>query len=170
MYLVFPESMDPEKIRTDNRWEAVLLQPAPERTAHGVAGQTPWADVPSLPALFNPGGLGQPRHPAPTRILAPRDNRASYMLLKSNGRLQFQFRRVPYDYEETIRRLQEDVVWPVPPHERKHGSDIFKDVEGPNPYPPSVWRELMKEYRQILDDMPNRLPKLIKENLVPQLR
>jgi hypothetical protein len=167
MHLTFPEGTDIEGMGSARQWEVDLLKSSP--TEAGV-GETPWKDLPSHPTLFNPGGLGQPRLHTHSRIYASHDNRASYMLLRANGRMQFQFRRVPYDHEETIRQLQEEVTWPPEPHLRMKGSDILKEVEGTNPLPRDMWDTLFLDYRQILRDAPSLLPELIDKILVPQLR
>lgn len=165
MYLTLPETTNLGSLGDAIRWEPVVMRSSSDDKG---VGETPWIDLPSQSALFNPGGLGQPRFHAHARIYAPRDNRASYLLLKSNGQMQVQFRRVPYDYEETIRRLREEVTWSVGPCTR--GSDILKEVDGPNPLPPEAWDTLMLYYRQFLNDMPRLLPELIENVLIPQLR
>lgn len=168
-YLIFPEDFDLEGVGHSDHWEAVSLESDSKSSASNV-GQTPWTELPSQPTLFNPGGLGQPRPSGPTRLAVTPDNRASYMLMKSNGRIDFQFRRVPYDYRETIRRLREEVKWPPAPYRRHLGSDILKEVQGPNPYPRDAWVTLMRDYRKILHEAPKLLPDLIENVLVPQLR
>jgi predicted phosphodiesterase len=166
MYLICPEATKIQEMTSNAHLQNVLLEPDPNSAAVKI-GQTPWAELPPHPTLFNPGGLGQPRPSAPTRFSAPPDNRASYMLLKANGQLQFQFRRVPYDFEETIRLLREEVNWP--PRFQTLGSDILKESEGVNPFPRDAWHELMRPYRESLRDAPQKLPKLIEETLIPQL-
>jgi len=167
MYVVCPEDTVQKKINGSSFWEVALLEPDGDSEVERV-GRTPWTEMPAHRALFNPGGLGQPRPSGPTSVSAPPDNRASYMLLQSNGRLQFQFRRVPYDFEETIRLLREEVTWP--PNTRTLGSDILKEAAGENPIPREAWNSMMKNYRESLWSAPQTLPALVEGKLIPQLR
>jgi len=167
MMVVSPEKSKLNTLNGSERWQPEILQPDSE---HEGVGYTRWKDLPAQPTLFNPGAVGQSRSHGTTRIIAQHDNRAAYMLLKSNGCMQFQFRRIPYNFEETIRRLREDVVWPIPRYADKQGSDILKPIET-NPFTPEVWRgELMEEYRQTIALMTTALPKLVEDKLIPQLR
>lgn len=111
---------------------------------------TQWSELPKYKTLFNPGSVGQPRS-------YPHDNRAAYMMLKSNGQIQFQFRRVPYDFKKTIQLLQEKVFWPPVDYAQKQGSDILREV-GPNPYTREKWEQLMSDYRYTIHSMPEKLP------------
>lgn len=166
MTVVAPEDSELGTLNGSEHWEPLVLQRDPQQ--RGV-GYTPWADLPAHPTLFNPGGVGQSRPHGTTKILAPHDNRAAYMLLKSNGRVQFQFRRTPYNVKETIRHLREDVTWPPPGYAAQQGSDILKEVE-PNPFTADMWEQLMQEYRQTLRTMAAGLPELVEKVLVPQLQ
>jgi predicted phosphodiesterase len=66
--------------------------------------------------LINPGSIGQPRpHELLREASVPHDPRAAYMLLRGDDYepQEFQFRRVAYPVEETIR-LWEQIQWPDP--------------------------------------------------------
>ncbi len=165
MIVTSPEESILDTLNGSNLWVPEVLKPNME---HKGVGCTVWKDLPAQPTLFNPGAVGQSRSHGTTKILASSDNRAAYMLLKLNGHMEFQFRRVPYDVEETIRRLREDVVWPIPPYVDKQGSDILKEVE-PNPFPREAWEQLMREYRQAVNTMGTTLPRLVEDVLIPQL-
>ncbi len=159
-YLVCSEDTRQQQRNGKNQWKPFVLGPAPDASATSC---TPWADLPADPAMFNPGAVGQPRS-GPARGAAPHDNRAAYMLLKSNGHMQFQFRRTPYDVEETIRHLREDVYWPLPTHQNKRGSDILKE-EGAT----TEMLVLMGDFPDVVRNMETRLPALV-EVLARQLR
>lgn len=166
-YLVCPGNTRLEN-KTDPSWLPKLLSPAME--GHGV-GCTPWSAMPDNPALLNPGAVGQPRLPWAAQGIAEFDNRAAYMLLKSNGRIEYQFRRVPYDVDQTIRLLREKVYWPPDGYQQLQGSDILREVEHPkpNPYPQDAWDALMVDFRNVVKTMESRLPEVV-DTLVKQLR
>jgi hypothetical protein len=164
MHLILPERAERRKRNAHAQWKGTVLQ-AEGKTG---VGATPWTNLPSHRTLFNPGGLGQPRLHGAARLHAGRDNRASYMLLKSNGNLQFQFRRVPYPVKETIRLLRDEVTWP--PHIQTLGANILKEAAGTNPLPQDAWTTLLRDYREALRDAPKLLPGLIEHVLIPQLQ
>ena len=166
MHVVCPEKTRLNNVTT-NDWTPLVLETEPDSPD---TGRSNWSAMPQFRALFNPGAVGQPRLPGAARIVAPHDNRAAYMLLKNNGSVQFQFRRVPYDVDETIRLLRETVYWPPAPHQDKQGSDILKAVEGANPFSKDMWNTLMGNFRSKLTSMETALPKLVNDTLVPQLR
>ncbi len=65
-------------------------------------------------AIFNPGGVGQPRQPALlTQAGGPEDYRAAYMLFCFNkkGEGKFLFRRVSYKVKETVALMRKQVYW-----------------------------------------------------------
>jgi predicted phosphodiesterase len=71
-----------------------------------------WHDLPHPieRTILNPGSVGQPRSHGALHI---QSNHATYLLIAPHlgRRGQYQFRRVPYNVESTLRRLREDVVW-----------------------------------------------------------
>ena len=122
-------------------------------------------------AIFNPGSVGQPR---PHSLLVPlnvaRDPHAAYMLLLvgPNGSSQFQFRRVAYNVEETVRRLREDVRWSENGKQPQRGNDILKDKD--NGPPEDLWDPDKAYLEEMLREMPERLEKLVEEILIPMLQ
>lgn len=138
-----------------------------------------WEDLPEhgQRALFNPGSVGQPRHYNDLR-----DYRAAYMLLKLNGsERQFQFRRVAYNVEETVRRLREvrwsedDTAemerWLCESHRLERGneakgSSIYKDERDAKREDNDPLDGLLQE---TLEQMPERLRALVEGTLIPTL-
>lgn len=114
--------------------------------------------------IFNPGSVGQPRqHSLLTGLGVSPDPGACYMLLQVNGRGkgEYLFRRVPYDVDETIWRIEQDVVWPP----KDFGSDIYHShykEQGNGNVSPS-------RMRLVWQDMENLLEK-VKELLIQTLR
>ncbi len=121
-----------------------------------------WADLPGEPfrTLLNPGSVGQPRRHPLLKRNGTKYPEASYMLLKVNGRgyPKFQFRRVTYDVEETIRQL-EQLRWPPPPAQQK-GHDIYKD-EG--------MAEIDPRLEEALKNISQTLPQVVK-TLIDKLK
>jgi predicted phosphodiesterase len=164
MTVISPESSVLETLDGKERWDTVVLRPDPSSEDKRV-GCTPWYHLPPYPALFNPGGVGQSRPHGAVKILAAHDNRAAYMMLKSNGNSYYQFRRVPYDVDEAIRHLREDVTW----HQDKKGADIFKTKT--DTFSRDIWNHsLRSEYRRVFEEMDVLLPELVEKVLVPQLQ
>ncbi|MBN2003162.1 MAG: hypothetical protein JXA21_07370, partial [Anaerolineae bacterium] len=163
MYLVCPENAQLRRKNSSSKWKPTFLSSASETTTTAC---TPWDTLPPHPALFNPGAVGQPRLSGLQDREVFHDNRAAYMLLKSNGQMQFQFRRTPYDVEETIRHLREDVYWPPPQHKNKRGSDILRE-EGADT---DKLNTLDMNFFDVVHEMNTRLPKLLEDTLIPQLR
>ena len=72
-----------------------------------------WLPLPATSKMMlNPGSVGQPRSHSAQERYAGNDNRAAYMLLKMNGRGsgEYQFRRVEYDVEATVRLVKEKIT------------------------------------------------------------
>lgn len=98
-------------------------------------------------ALFNPGSVGQPRsHAVLIDAEIPHDYRAAYMLLllDESGGGAFQFRRVDYDVEETVRLLRA-IRWP---QRRRSGEGKSSKGEIHLPReeePPANWEERLSD-------------------------
>lgn len=163
MYLICPENARLRRKNGTSKWKPTFLRPASETEATSC---TPWDTLPSHPALFNPGAVGQPRLSGLQDREIFHDNRAAYMLLKSNEQMQIQFRRTPYDFKETIRCLREDVFWPPSKHKNKHGSDILRE-EGATS---EVLDTLVGDFTTVVRKMETALPALVERVLIPQLR
>jgi hypothetical protein len=72
---------------------------------------------------------------------------------------------VPYDVDEAIRHLREDVTW----HQDKKGADIFKTKT--DTFSRDIWNHsLRSEYRRVFEEMDVLLPELVEKVLVPQLQ
>ena len=109
-------------------WRTVTTTAVSETTPSGAlrheSGTYPtaindWRPLPRYRALINPGSVGQPRF-APGD---PTDCRAQYMLLDTTkAPIRFQWRRVKYHVEETLRQY-EGVVWPVGQEEASPASN-----------------------------------------------
>jgi diadenosine tetraphosphatase ApaH/serine/threonine PP2A family protein phosphatase len=131
-----------------------------------------WRPLPGKwqPALFNPGSVGQPRRSAFLMGAGvSHDYRAAYMMLRLNGHGDgaFQFRRVHYDVEETIRLLRK-ARWPEEVRNEAQGHNIHKDDEGTAS---SVSRDpMVQKLSKTLDEINERLPRLVEEVLIPALR
>ncbi len=114
------------------------------------------------PTLFNPGSVGQPRRHAFLRAAGVgHDYRASYMLLKVNTSTEFQFRRVDYDVDETIRLLRERVCWEESVADGRY-RDIFKSERDMDPQ--------TKKLYEMVQNMDARLPELVEGTLIRLLR
>jgi predicted phosphodiesterase len=139
----------------------------PESYAHKRVNR--WHVARDVSYLFNPGSVGQPRfHPAqPSRRMSGAsvdlssgepDRRAAYMLLHKDQRndLHYQWRRVDYDRQETIRQLR-SLAWP---------KDILKDNPSPQLVlendPPELDPLSEAELAQIMADLPNVVEMLAK--------
>lgn len=105
MFLAYPNGKRPRSSSKPGR-KIQQWYPAP-------VGE--WQSLPKHgKAFFNPGSVGQPRrHAVLIDAEIPHDYRAAYMLLllDESGEGAFQFRRVDYNVEETIRYLQA-IRWP----------------------------------------------------------
>lgn len=126
-----------------------------------------WHELPDSPALLNPGSVGQPRsHALLAGAGVERDCRAAYMLLKVNGGRggKFQFRRVAYDVDETVRRLRE-VRWEAE-EKKSAGSEMLygsdKGVRFSDP--------LARFLDEVLANIDSDLPHLINKTLIPTLK
>jgi diadenosine tetraphosphatase ApaH/serine/threonine PP2A family protein phosphatase len=151
MHLATPDGHTPAYTRS---WNPVLLNQ--------------WQDMPVGRAIFNPGSVGQPRHHAALRGLGGDDNRASYMLLRRNGRQQFQFRRVAYDFEKTIARLR-SIRWPDGEVEIEH--DIYKSIEDAmlaSKHKPHSPRQ--QDLYAVLACIEDGLREVIEKRLIPELK
>ncbi|HQE91275.1 MAG TPA: metallophosphoesterase family protein [Anaerolineae bacterium] len=163
LYLICPEHKSQRQRNGTSKWKPAYLESAPETKATGC---TPWETLPAHPALFNPGAAGQPRLSSLQDRETFHDPRAAYMLLKSNGQMQFQFRRTAYDVDETIRSLREDVYWPPDAYQNRRGSDILRE-EGATT---DMLNTLPADFLSIVHKMKTMLPNLVERVLVPQLR
>jgi len=162
-YLVCPENRLSRQKNGANKWKQTCLVSAPETAG---ASCTTWDALPEHPTLFNPGAVGQPRLSGLQDRDTFHDNRAAYMLLKSNGQMQFQFRRTAYDVDETIRSLREDVYWPPDAYQNRHGSDILRE-EGATT---DMLSTLAVDFLSVVRKMETKLPELVEKVLVPQLQ
>lgn len=129
-----------------------------------------WEPLPNgrRKAIFNPGSVGQPRlHSVLVPLNIARDPRAAYMLLLvgSNGNSRFQFRRVDYDVDETVRQLRENVRWSENGKRPQEGNDILKDKDSPS----GLWDPDKAYLKEMLREMPERLEQLVEETLIPTL-
>ncbi len=87
-----------------------------------------WHHLPSTATLLNPGSVGQPRAHAKQ---PGGDSRASYLLLyfdSSDGFL-FQWRRVPYNVEATVRELCALRLPSMPDTGQTQGKDVHHGRE-----------------------------------------
>lgn len=130
-----------------------------------------WEDLPiqGQRALFNPGSVGQPRrHALLVDAKVPRDHRAAYMLLQlnGNGRGHFQFRRVDYDVEQTVRRLRA-IRWPEDVKSSTRGNSIYKDGKDTALFSQDP---LARQLDETLANMTQLLPRLVEDVLIPPLR
>lgn len=123
-----------------------------------------WRELPP-DSIINPGSVGQPRyHEYFEKGKRQAFPRAGYVLLKQNGstRPEFQFRRVAYNIEETIRHLLE-VRWNDEDPAIYHS--IYKDEAQKTAVPDRDPR-----LEEALANISQTLPVLIKETLIPKLR
>lgn len=132
------------------------------------ASPNQWRDMPVGRAIFNPGSVGQPRPHAALRGRGTDDNRAAYMLLRCNGHRQFQFRRVKYDLDKTIKQM-ERIRWPD--GEIQIGHDIYKSVQDAvrasrDAKPLGPEKQALYE---VLEDIDERLQAIVKR-LISWLR
>jgi len=113
--------------------------------------------------LLNPGSVGQPRRHPYLRGAGKGYPRASYMLLKVNGTGHpvFQFRRVPYDVEETVRQLREEVRWP-PSTAQEDVHSIYKGEEEQAKIDPML--------EETLKNISHTLPVLVEKVLIRKLK
>lgn len=85
-----------------------------------------WHEFPSSPALINPGSVGQPRFHL-MQTASSGDIRASYLLFYSGDDGEyFQWRRVAYDVEGTIKSLR-SLEMPETNSHKNGGKDVLRD-------------------------------------------
>lgn len=143
----------PNRKKTNNAWQPI---PVGEWRSLPVDGKM----------MLNPGSVGQPRsHAAPERY-AGRDNRAAYMFLNVNGygTGEYQFRRVKYDVEETIRLIQEEVTLQKDEQLRNDHDVYWRDFPEPESFD-----ENTKKFKAILENLEIELEK-VKNLLIQKLR
>jgi len=131
-----------------------------------------WEPLPNgwRKAIFNPGSVGQPRlHSLLVPLNVARDPHAAYMLLLvgSNGNSRFQFRRVAYDVEETVRQLRENVRWNENGKRSQEGNNVLKAEDNDQRERP--WDPDKTYLEEMLREMPERLEQLVEETLIPML-
>ena len=148
----------PDKMESGKNWQTVSVGS--------------WKPLPNgwRKAVLNPGSVGQPRrHPLLVHLDAARDPRAAYMLLLvgPNGNSRFQFRRVAYNVEETVRQLREDVRWSENGKRHQEGNNILKDKD--NAQPEGPWDPDKAYLEEVLREMPECLEELVEETLIPML-
>lgn len=98
-----------------NRWRVIMIQAQSNKPAHARPSRrqhtspvNDWRPIPPLQSLINPGSVGQPRQPNGEAA----DYRAQYLLLDTTADpMRFQWRRVDYDVEATVRQY-DHVEWP----------------------------------------------------------
>ena len=148
----------PDKVGSGENWQTVPVGS--------------WEPLPNSwrKAIFNPGSVGQPRlHSLLVPLNVARDPHAAYMLLLvgSNGNSRFQFRRVAYDVEETVRQLRENVRWGENGKQSQEGNNILKAEDNDQRERP--WDPDKTYLEEMLREMPERLEQLVKETLIPTL-
>ena len=156
--------------------KSTVFVACPDKRGSGEKWQTvplgSWKPLPDgwRRAIFNPGSVGQPRHhPLLVHLDAARDPHAAYMLLLAgpNGNSRFQFRRVAYNVEETVRQLRENVWWSENGKRDQEGNNILKDKD--NDQQEGLWDPDRVYLKEMLREMPERLEELVEKTLIPML-
>lgn len=126
-------------VKHGNRAVSHYAQPETRRRMETDREVNIWHEFPKIRStLINPGSVGQPRLHANQygMELGSNDPRAAYLLLHRHlqdgeSHLRFQWRRVPYDLEQTRTRLQ-NLAWTsqhMPSADENEGIFVSQEVE-----------------------------------------
>lgn len=145
-------------------WRAVMTHAQPQSTharsstrEHALPVND-WVPLPADRALLNPGSVGQPRQPNGEAA----DYRAQYLLLDTTtDRVRFQWRRVDYRVEATVKQY-DDIQWPSDPEapSDEQGRPIVWGDHEPRPLVTMDGVQLTPKKRA---EIQARLPKVIKQ-------
>lgn len=143
-------------------WRVVMIK-AQRESAHATSFRrqrafpvNDWRPISPPQALINPGSVGQPRQPNGEAA----DYRAQYLLLDTTtDRIRFQWRRVHYDVEATVKQY-DHVQWPsesqAPSDEQGHPI-----VWGDHPLRPLVTSDHVQLTTEKRAEIRARLPQVI---------